>query len=196
MLNFKPRATPTQSRESRPMLQRFLRDRRGAAAVEFAFVAPLMILLYYGIAELTQGMMADRRTSHVASIIGDLVAQDTQVTQTEMDDIFNVGKAVVAPFPTATLSMRITSVRADASGTPRVVWSQRSGAASALPALGAGGAVTIPTGLIAANESVIMADATYVYTSSLGKVMTTPIAFTQKYYLKPRKGSEVLWSTS
>jgi Flp pilus assembly protein TadG len=175
------------------MFLSFLRDRRGAAAVEFAFVAPLMILLYCGIAELTQGMMADRRTSHVASIIGDLVAQDTQVNQTEMNDVFNVGKAVIAPFPTSTLAMRITSVRADAGGTPRVIWSQTSGA---MTALGAGGAVTVPTGLLAANESVIMAEATYVYSSALQKVMTTPITLSQKYYLKPRKGSEVLWSTS
>ena len=174
------------------MLKHFFRDRRGTAAVEFAFVAPLMILLYYGLAELTQGMMADRRTSHVASIIGDLVAQDTQVTQTEMTDIFNVGKAVVAPFPTASLSMRITSVKADAGGTPKVVWSKTSGGMSALS-----GTVTgVPAGLIAANESVIMAEATYVYTSALQKTMTTPITLSQKYYLKPRKGSEVLWSAS
>jgi Flp pilus assembly protein TadG len=176
------------------MLTRFSRDRRGAAAVEFAFVAPLMILLYYGIAELTQGMIADRRTSHVASIIGDLVAQDTQVNTTEMNDVFNVGKAVIAPFPTSTLSMRITSVKADAGGTPRVVWSQSSGG---LSSLGAGGAVAgLPAGLIAANESVIMAEATYVYTSSIQKALPAPITLSQKYYLKPRKGSEVLWSNS
>jgi Flp pilus assembly protein TadG len=174
------------------MLNRFFRDRRGAAAVEFAFVAPLMILLYYGIAELTQGMMADRRTSHVASIIGDLVAQDTQITQTEITDVFNVGKAVVAPFPTGALSMRVTSVKADSGGTPKVVWSKTSGSMTVLSGTVSG----VPTGLIAANESVIMAEATYIYTSPVQKAITTPITFTQKYYLKPRKGSEVLWSTS
>jgi Flp pilus assembly protein TadG len=174
------------------MLNRFFRDRRGTAAVEFAFVAPMMILLYYGMAELTQGMMADRRASHVASIIGDLVAQDTQVNQAEIDDVFNVGKAVISPFPTGTLSMRITSVKADSGGTPKVVWSKTSGSISALSGTVSG----VPAGLIAANESVIMAEATYVYTSSIQKAMPAPVTFTQKYYLKPRKGSEVIWSTS
>lgn len=174
-------------------LSRFLRDRRGAAAVEFAFVAPLMILLYYGMAELTQGMMSDRRASHVASTIGDLVAQDTQVNQTEIDDVFNVGKAVIAPFPAGTLSMRITSVKADAGGTPKVVWSKATG--SSLSPL-TGTVSGVPVGLIAANESVIQADVTYVYSSSIQKVMPSGITFTQKYFLKPRRGSEVLWSTS
>lgn len=174
-------------------LKRFLRDRQGAAAVEFAFVAPMMILLYYGMAELTQGMMADRRASHVASTIGDLVAQDTQVNQAEMDDVFNVGKAVIAPFPVGALSMRITSVKADAGGTPKAIWSKTSGVA--LSPLS--GTVTgLPVGLIAANESVIQADVSYVYTSSIKKVMPNGLTFTQKYYLKPRRGSEVLWSVN
>jgi Flp pilus assembly protein TadG len=173
------------------MLNRFFRDRRGAAAVEFAFVAPLMILLYYGMAELTQGMIADRRTSHVASVIGDLVAQDTQVSQTDITDVFNVGKAVIAPFPTATLNMRITSVKADAGGTPKVVWSKTSGT-TLIPLTGT--VSGLPAGLLAANESVIMAEATYVYTSTTQKVLPNGLTFTQKYYLKPRKGSEVIWS--
>ncbi len=176
-------------------LMRFFRDGRGTAAVEFAFVAPLMILLYCGLAELTQGMMADRRASHVASTIGDLVAQDTQVSQSDINDVFKVGQAVIAPFPAGTLSMRITSVVANSSGTPQVSWSKNSG--TALPALAAGATVTgLPTGLIAANESVVMAEVRYTYTSALQKALPNTLTFNEKYYLKPRKGSQVIWSTS
>lgn len=175
-------------------LMRYFRDRRGTAAVEFAFVAPLMILLYCGLAELTQGMMADRRASHVASTIGDLVAQDTQINQSDINDVFKVGTAVIAPFPSGTLSMRITSVKADSGGSPKVVWSKNTGS---LTALSAGATVSgMPSGLIAANESVIMAEVKYVYTSALQKALPNTLTFNEKYYLKPRKGSEVIWSTS
>ena len=44
-------------------LPRFFRDRRGVAAVEFAFVAPVLILIYMGLAEVTMALMAERRGS-------------------------------------------------------------------------------------------------------------------------------------
>ncbi|MFD3266372.1 TadE/TadG family type IV pilus assembly protein [Phenylobacterium ferrooxidans] len=172
-------------------LKTLIKDRRGAAAVEFAFVAPVMILMYYGLAELTQGMMADRRASHVASAIGDLVAQDTMINTSEMNDIFNVGKAIIAPFPTNGLSMRVTSIRKDSSGAIQVMWSKSSGSMGVLTTV-----ASVPAGLIANNESVILAESSYVYNSATKQALPNALTFTQKYYLKPRKTAQVTWSTS
>lgn len=172
-------------------LKTLIKDRRGAAAVEFAFVAPVMILMYYGLAELTQGMMADRRASHVASAIGDLVAQDTMINTSEMNDIFNVGKAIIAPFPTTGLSMRVTSIRKDANGAIQVMWSKSSGSMGVLTTV-----ASVPAGLIANNESVILAESSYVYNSATKQALPNALTFTQKYYLKPRKTAQVTWSTT
>jgi Flp pilus assembly protein TadG len=172
-------------------LKHLIKDRRGAAAVEFAFIAPVMILMYYGLAELTQGMMADRRASHVASAIGDLVAQDTVINTTEMNDIFNVGKAIIAPFPTSGLSMRVTSIRKDSTGAIQVMWSKSSGSMGVLSTVS-----SVPTGLIANNESVILAESSYVYNSATKKALPNAMTFTQKYYLKPRKTAQVTWSST
>lgn len=172
-------------------LKTLIKDRRGAAAVEFAFVAPVMILMYYGLAELTQGMMADRRASHVASAIGDLVAQDTMINTSEMNDIFNVGKAIIAPFPTTGLSMRVTSIRKDASGGLQVMWSEGYGSMGKVTTV-----ASVPANLIANNESLILAESSYVYNSATKKALPNALTFTQKYYLKPRKTAQVMWSTS
>src|SRR5471032_2729651 len=108
-------------------LKRAGRDQRGAAAVEFALIAPVAILLYCGFAELTMAMMAERRAAHSASVVADLVAQSTQVSTAEMTDIFNIGNAIMNPFATAPLKLRVTSVTADVNGVPRVTWSQGHG---------------------------------------------------------------------
>lgn len=172
-------------------LKSLIKDRRGTAAVEFAFVAPVMILMYYGLAELTQGMMADRRAAHVASAIGDLVAQDTQINTAEMNDIFKVGEAIIAPFPTNGLSMRVTSLRKDSTGAIQVMWSKSSGTMGVLSSVS-----SVPAGLIANNESLILAESSYVYNSATRKALPNALTFTQKYYLKPRKTAQVAWSSS
>ena len=62
------------------VLRRLIADRRGVSAVEFALVAPILVLLYFGLVELSQAATADRRLAHATSAVGDLVAQASSVT--------------------------------------------------------------------------------------------------------------------
>jgi Flp pilus assembly protein TadG len=173
------------------MLRRFQRDERGLAAVEFALVAPIMILLYTGLAELTMAMMAERQAAHSASIVGDLVAQSTAMNAAQMNDIFNVGNAIMKPFPANTLNFRVTSVKADVNGVPKVVWSQGHG----LGAMTAGATVSgFPANLLQPGDSVIEADVAYTYSSPIMQVLPTPITYSNSFYLKPRRVTEVPFS--
>lgn len=172
-------------------LRRFRRDARGVSAVEFALIAPFMILIYFGLAELAQGMMAQRRVSHAASAIGDLVGQtDGTLTDAEKNNIMAAGDNIVAPFPVTLLRLRVTSITGNAQGNPRVDWSDGESGLSAY----AHCAVVpgFPTGLITASgENVIMAEATYTYTSPVAKVLPNGLSFSEKFYLRPRKVSKV-----
>lgn len=174
-------------------VRRLRRDRRGVSAVEFALIAPALIVFYFGIAELTQAMMADRRASHVASSIGDLIAQDDNVTNAEMTDVFNIGSIVLSPFPTTSLKMRVSQLTADASGNAKVAWSDGSGGYTAR---GTGTTVTVPSGIIAAGQSVIMAEVSYTYDSPVDYIVPVPVTFTKTYYLRPRRTDSVTRSAS
>ena len=68
-------------------LRGFLADKRGVSAVEFALIAPILIMIYLALAELTLGMMASRRTSHLAATIGDLAAQSENLTDANITSI-------------------------------------------------------------------------------------------------------------
>lgn len=170
------------------LFRRLARDKRGVSAVEFALIAPALIAFYFGLAELTQAMMAERRASHAASSIGDLVAQSTQISNGTIDDIFMISKAVMAPFPTTTLKMRVTSIVADASVSPKVAWSRADG----LTAFGVGNTQTVPSGLIsAAGDSVILSEVQYSYDSPVDYFVPNAVTFNKKFYLRPRKSDKV-----
>jgi len=172
----------------RSPLRALSRDRRGVSAVEFALLMPILMLLYFGVVELTQGAMTSQRAAHTASTVGDLVAQNTSVTSAEVTDIFSVGNTVMYPYPTATLQMRVSSLTADANGAVKVVWSQAQGMTKLQPGSTVGG---LPANVINANESVVMSEARYTYTSVFGQVLPQPITFSNAYYLRPRLSPQV-----
>lgn len=173
----------------------FWRDKRGVSAVEFALIAPVMIIMYCGLAEVTQAMMAQRRLSNIASQIGDLVAQSSQTGPTKMTDVFTIGSIIMAPFPTGALKMCVASITSDATGKDTVAWSRASASGmSTCPAQGT--VLTVPVGVLPASQSVIMARASYAYASPIKLVMPRDITFQRTFYLRPRKVDTVIWSAS
>lgn len=176
-------------------LKSFWRDRRGVSAIEFALIAPVLVLMYCGFAETTQAMMAQRRLSNITSQIGDLVAQGTQTGPLKMTDIFNIGNLIMAPYPTASLKMCVYSVISDATGKDTVDWVQTNPAGVGMTGCPAKNAIVtnIDVGVLPASQSVIVARASYDYTSPIKLVMPTTMTFKRSYYLRPRRTDAVAW---
>ncbi len=97
-------------------LSRFARDRSGVSAVEFAFVAPVMIGLYLGCAEISDGVAADRKVSLIAGALSNLSAQVTTISTADMTNILDASTAIIAPFSAANLTMTVSCLKLDANG--------------------------------------------------------------------------------
>ena len=174
----------------RPMrsVRAFHRDQRGIAAVEFAMLAPVMILLYFGMAELCQAHMAHKRMSHVTSMVADLTARAQAVTRNELTDIFNIGGQIMEPFSDTPLQSRVSSITRDNTGVVRVDWSFGRGMTPRT------GTVTVPAGLINNGESLIMSESIYDYDSPVDEFMPGVTELKRTYYLRPRIVDKVLCS--
>lgn len=170
-------------------LRRLAKDRRGVSAVEFALIAPAMIAFYFGMAEVTQALLAERRAGHAASAVGDLVAQSAQVTNAEVTDIFSIAQTIMQPYPAdaTKLKMRVSSVTADANNVAKVDWSNGQG----MTAFNANDTVTVPAGVLAAGQSVVMSEVSYAYSSPVNFFIPKPVTFSRKFYLRPRKSDKV-----
>lgn len=60
-------------------LRTFRRNSDGVAAIEFAFIAPILIIFVFGVFELGRAYSAHRRFMGAAYMIGDLVTREKQV---------------------------------------------------------------------------------------------------------------------
>ena len=101
----------------------FVRSRTGAAAVEFAIVLPVALLLYVGAAEVTDGVMASRRVTTVTKALVDLLSLQGTTTQAlstpvpgnavsanTLSALLISSGAMMAPEPTTTLTMTISAI--------------------------------------------------------------------------------------
>jgi Flp pilus assembly protein TadG len=167
---------------SRRLWQRLRGDRKGVAAVEFAFILPLMLTMYFVTAETTQGVTADRRAYMLKRTVGDLAARAVTIDDVERDNIFDAALAVIYPFSASSTAITITSVVIDSAGVPRVCWSEGK---NVLPLT----TVTIPATLRVPSTSLIVSHTTYNYKPTVGFEMTGSFTLGQEaYFMRPRQG--------
>jgi Flp pilus assembly protein TadG len=101
---------------ARRPLRRFLRDKRGVSAVEFAMLLPLMVTLYIGGVEVSQAIAVDRKVTLVARTLGDLVAQSTTVNAADMTNILNAASSVVQPYSSSLIQITVSRGEGGATG--------------------------------------------------------------------------------
>lgn len=191
------------------------RNKSGVAAVEFALILPVMLLLYLGSAEITQALMASRKATLVARTLSDLTAQQTTqvpVVDADLTNIFAAATDIMAPFSATPLQMTITSVEfvADASSStgydakPQWTSVQNGGVPRPCAILTPVSDSTTPTSTnlptgVYAQGALVVADVVYTYTPSFGSSLTNisrlfssqPVAGSLTYkhttYMRPRQ---------
>ena len=162
-------------------------DERGVSAVEFALVLPLMLTLYLGSVELSQGIGADRKVTLTARTVADLVSQVTSIGNSDMTNALNASAAVMAPFPTGNLKVTVTSIKIDANGKATVDWSDTlNGTARAK-----GATMTLPAALAVANSSLILSEVQYAYKPVVGYVVSGTLTLKDLIYMRPRLSDSV-----
>ena len=173
------------------MIQKFHRywkNRQGMAAVEFAFVLPILLTMLLGLVELSQAMLLRADVTNMSSTAADLIAQESSVASADLTNVYNALNAMVFPFDTAPSTVTITSVIDGGTGkAPKVSWSCTKGGTAETK--GAAPTTTIPTGLITAGDgtSVIWSKITYAYVSPISYFLVGTKNWTNNFYLKPRR---------
>jgi Flp pilus assembly protein TadG len=165
-------------------IRRFVRERRGVSAVEFALIMPIMITLFIGGQEVTQGITIKRKVTIATRTIADLISQDTSISDADLAAVFAATTTVLAPYAPGPLKMKISNIWIDADGNASVVWgAAHNGATPRSP----GDTVTLPDGLNQFEKtSLLWAEAEYKYTPTIGYVISGSIDMNDKLYLRPR----------
>ena len=185
-----------------PMLPVWLRIRRaaaglvadcsGIAATEFAVIVPIMLVMYFGLVELSSGVAVDRKVTLMARTLSDLTSQSVSVSDTDLTGFFAASKGVLTPYSPTPTQSTITELYVDpATHVARVQWSK--GSAPRAP----GTTVTIPTELKVDDTYLIFSEVSYVYQPTIGYVMApSGVSLSDVSYTRPRQTDCVLYKTA
>jgi Flp pilus assembly protein TadG len=180
-------------------------DERGVSAIEFALMAPVLIVMFMGLCDLSAGVMTQLHVDRAAEGTGDVTAAYNALQTSDMVDMFTVADQFLQPYSATPLNVRITDIYSNQNGSAKVYWScslnnYTANTTNNLAPYAANSTVSTANGTYAnalvdtksylpdANSSVIMVEINYTFTSPTNQIISGTHLMTSTAYLQPRQG--------
>jgi Flp pilus assembly protein TadG len=183
---------------------RLIGDCNGVAAIEFAMIVPIMLVLFFGTVEFSSGVAVDRKVTLMARTLSDLTSQSLSVANTDLSNFFSASTAIMTPYPASPTQSTLTELYVDPSTLKaRVQWSMgatinATGVVSLIPGHAVGSNLTIPSQLAVGGTYLIFSEILYPYQPATDFAMSgTVITFnlSDVAYTRPRQSQCVIYPT-
>jgi Flp pilus assembly protein TadG len=169
--------------------RRLRADARGVAAVEFALVVPIVIVVYALGFELAQASTVYRKLTDTTVQLANVTTRYATVADPDLNNIFGASSQIMAPYSTAPLTIVLSQVKTDASSHPTVSWSVPY--PSTVTPLTPGAAVVMPAGLASPSSHYILVQTTYAYTPTIGGAFMASLPMSNQVFMIPRESSSI-----
>ena len=169
---------------------RFRRDKSGMAAIEFAFVFPFMLIMYFGVVDIADLLSANRKVTLAASSLGDLVAQAPgTLTPSDLAGLYNAIGPVMSPIPASSVKINILTYKKTGT-TATLRWDHdQNGICSGM---------SLPSNMasmMADGNDLVVARVCVSYQPITGNVIGAgPFLLSDQFVLRPRESPTLLCS--
>jgi Flp pilus assembly protein TadG len=164
-------------------LMRLRRDERGASAVEFALLAPVLLLLLLGTVTLFDLFRTHQNVEKATFTLSDMLSREQTISRVKVDEMLTLMRNMVPAANTG--GLRVSSI-VRKSGTWTVRWSRSVG--SAVPT------TPIPASIlpdIADGDSVLLTESFVPYRAFVDWFGVEFITFKGQSAHRPRMVSEI-----
>lgn len=170
-----------------------LRDRQGVGGVEFALVAPMLLVLYLMAFELTMGFSAAKKASLASNAVADIVAREEKVTKAFLGTMPDVARAIFVPYPPSNLLIKVTAIKIDSAKAAKVAWSWSS---TGVAPYGVGTQAPVPADLLIADTFLIRSELSVshelmTYLPGLVSGGTKSLTLYREFYYRQRLGAQI-----
>ena len=170
--------------------RKFRENEDGIAAIEFAIIAPVMIGMYLGLAEVAAAISVDRRISHGTNVAGDMATQQPELRDADIEEVVSAALRVMDIRDINNVSIDIesfilpdTDQPAESRGRIRV--NRSAGDFDDFDA------DTLDAQILNANSGVVVTRVSYKYTPIELRFFDSQITLDETFLLKPRRSDAV-----
>lgn len=173
----------TVSRRIRRCLVRFCRQDRGVAAVEAAFLFPLLIIILCGSYDMGVALLVNQKLITASQTVADLLAREDDVTNTELNEAIAAGRLSLMPYPTASFGVDVAGIQfVGVTQVPTLRWRDTVSADVNDDIL------LRAAGLGMQNDGVLGITVTYTHNPYFANVLTGTIEMQEVAYARGRRG--------
>jgi Flp pilus assembly protein TadG len=177
--------------------RRFCASTRGVAAVEFAMILPILLVLLLASIDAGRAMAIYVKVRSATYTLDAVTNQYTTIHDSDMQQILGAAAVILSPYPTSPVSVVMSQVSLDDKGKASVSWSDTlNGTARAV-----GSPVTVPASLASSKPpnnacnaypcSFLLGEVKYVYTPMFAYFVTGPITLSDSLYMTPRSATSI-----
>ncbi len=119
-------------------IRRFVGDERAAVLLEFAFALPVLLILFFGVYEISRYLLYRERLESSAIQILDLITQTTNVDATSLDNLYATLPTMMEPYSLISPRIIITQIVLPPGPNcrPIALWQFRPGGSQVAPTVG------------------------------------------------------------
>lgn len=181
----------------------FLKHQHGAAALEFAIVLPVLLLLFAAVVEIARYIQAREKLESATASILDMINQNENIEAVGITALINTIPDLMEPFPAGAgrYSVIVTSVvkGSEYKCNPYALW-QYPPSGSSRVSSGEGSLINLPVLSLMPNEQAVIVEMYYHYTPLLSfdiplwggnsyEASIMPTTLYRMMVAKPRYGS-------
>ncbi len=159
------------------ILSKWVCEEDAIAAVEAALIFPMMLVLFLGVFDLGNAILANQKTIRASQVVADLITRENIVTDADIAEAIEAGRLAFEPIDTLTYGIDIASIRFDENGDSQIVWRETVN-------MSAPDVLSAVDDLANPDDGVVMVSVAYEYNPvfsgfAVGQIQMNEVAFSR-----------------
>lgn len=168
------------------LAKRWWREEDALAAIESAYIFPIMLVILVGVFDVGNAILANQKTVRASQVVADLIARVNVVSDADINEAIEAGRLAFEPLDSSSFGVDVVSIRFDdETGDGEIVWRETENMSPAADPLASVQA------LEQAGEGVVMVSVEYDYQPIFAGFVIDAFTMTEVAFSRGRRSPVV-----